>query len=317
MAVRIINIVENVISGNDANDNRLKLFYHLSERVLEGRITTTLLLLLPWLRHVPYFSKCFDFLKRGPNMAREIQQQTVTAYQQGRSDSDFMRHYMTSMKKLHGDSESAERSAYQNMERTMAELYGAASETTAAMMTFTLLYMAKFPNVLDRIRKEVDAAWSDDDDLQSLQTSMPYTRATILELLRHVSIAYFYLHSLTSDMEIEGYRLPAKTVVYVDIWGFNHDKQYWKDPENFRPDRFIQDIDGKPTFVKDERVAAFMVGKRKCPGEGFALDELFLFLIHIVKNFDIKAPEGEELDIRPLVGLVHRCRPFRCTLSRR
>ena len=318
LAVCIINIIENVMSGNDANENVTKQFYHLSERVLEGNISSAIMLLLPWLRHVPFFRKCFDSDKRGPALARNIQHQTVAAYQQGRrTDSGFMKHYMTSMKKLHGDSESAERTAYQHMERTMTDLYGAATETTGALMPFYLLYLAKFPHILGRIRKEVDAAWTDTEDLQYLQTSMPYTRATILELLRHVSVAFFFLHSLTSDMEIEGYRLPAKTVVYTDLMGYNYDKTYWKDPEDVKPERFIEDIDGKPTFVKDERMATFSVGKRRCPGECFALDEIFLFLIHIVKNFDIKAPEGEELDIRPLVGLVHRCRPFRCTLSRR
>ena len=120
-----------------------------------------------------------------------------------------------------------------------------------------------------------------------------------------------------SETQIDGHKLPAGTILYADLWGVNHDKKYLKDPQNFRPERFIKEVDGKPTFVKDKRVITFSTGKRKCPGEGMAMDELFVFLIHIVKNFDIKAPEGEELDIRPVVDLLHRCPEFRCTLSRR
>ena len=59
--------------------------------------------------------------------------------------------------------------------------------------------MAKFPHVDDRIRQEVDA-WTDDDDLQSLQTSMPYAT---LELLRHVTVLYISWRRLTSDIGIE------------------------------------------------------------------------------------------------------------------
>ena len=172
--------------------------------------------------------------------------------------------------------------------------------------------------MLERVRKEVDDAWTaDTEDLRYLQTSMPYTRAAELELLRHVSTLYIALQTLKSETEIAGYRLPAKTIVYANLWSVNHDKNYWKDPENFRPERFIKDIDGKPTFVKNERVVTFSFGKRKCPGERMAMDELFVFLIHMVKNFDIQAAEGEELDIRPIVGFLHRCPEFRCTLSRR
>ena len=86
----------------------------------------------------------------------------------------------------------------------MTDVYGAGScETTATMVSFSVLYMAKFPHVHDRIHQEIDAAWTDGDDLQSLQTSMPYTRATILELLRHVTVLYISWRRLTSDIHVE------------------------------------------------------------------------------------------------------------------
>ena len=275
------------------------------------------MLFLPWLRHFPVFSKCFDVIKRGPALTREVQNQSVTAFRDGSMHSNFMEHHMTSINKQRRGSELNEGSTYHNLERTMTDVYGAGSETTGTMISFSVLYMAKFPHVLERVRKEVDAAWTDDDDLQYLLASMPYTRATIWELLRYVTVTYVIPHTLMSDTEIAGYRLPAKTVIYGNLYGINHDKKYWKDPENFRPERFIKDIDGKPTFVKDERVVTFAIGRRRCVGESMAMDEMFLFLIHMVKNFNIKAPEGEELDIAPIVGLIHRCPPHRYMLSRR
>ena len=43
-----------------------------------------------------------------------------------------------------------------------------------------------------------------------------------------------------------------------------HDKNYWKDPETFRPERFI-DSDGQ--FIRDDRCVPFSLGKRYCIGQ--------------------------------------------------
>ena len=114
MGVRIVDIVQNVLTGRDADEKKSKLFYQLSSRLLINKITTNLLLFVPWLRHIPYFSKCFDFVKRGPAFVRQIQHQSVTEYQQGRKDSLFMKHFMTSMKQLYprGSSELTESNMY-------------------------------------------------------------------------------------------------------------------------------------------------------------------------------------------------------------
>ena len=48
------------------------------------------------------------------------------------------------------------------------------------------------------------------------------------------------------------------------MWAVMHDKHYWKDPENFRPERFLDD-DG--AFRKDDRCVPFSLGKRYCIGQ--------------------------------------------------
>ena len=43
-----------------------------------------------------------------------------------------------------------------------------------------------------------------------------------------------------------------------------HDKYYWKDPNEFRPERFL-DNDGQ--FRRDDRCVPFSLGKRYCIGQ--------------------------------------------------
>jgi cytochrome P450 family 2 subfamily U polypeptide 1 len=69
------------------------------------------------------------------------------------------------------------------------------------------------------------------------------------------------------------------------------DPAVWKDPTEFRPERFLNEhgrITGK------ENVIPFSLGRRSCLGELLAQQEIFLFLGGIVQNFVIEPPVGHE-----------------------
>ena len=84
------------------------------------------------------------------------------------------------------------------------------------------------------------------------------------------------------------------------------DQEYWKDPEVFRPERFMQD--GK--FRVDERNIPFGIGKRRCIGESLARMENFLFFATMIKHFKFSCVDGVMPDIRPVGGLTNRPAPF-------
>ena len=54
------------------------------------------------------------------------------------------------------------------------------------------------------------------------------------------------------------------TAIYANLWAVMHDKYYWKDPHEFRPERFL-DNDGQ--FRRDDRCVPFSLGKRYCIGQ--------------------------------------------------
>ena len=54
------------------------------------------------------------------------------------------------------------------------------------------------------------------------------------------------------------------TAIYANLWAVMHDKYYWKDPNEFRPERFL-DNDGQ--FRRDDRCVPFSLGKRYCIGQ--------------------------------------------------
>lgn len=77
----------------------------------------------------------------------------------------------------------------------------------------------------------------------------------------------------------------------TNLHGMNNEKEVWKDPENFRPERFL-DFKGRFSVKKDVSLP-FSAGRRLCPGETFARNVMFLFMTGLLQNFDIKIAEKE------------------------
>ena len=149
--------------------------------------------------------------------------------------------------------------------------------------------MAKCPSVQDKLIAELDLNLPY-TRLPSLndRPQLPYTEALIQELLRISTIAPFgLLHSALEDTEVAGYRIPKDTLVIGNLYAVNNDPNVWTNPQDFRPERFI-DENGKFSSG-DEPVIAFGTGQRSCIGEGLARNQLFLFTTRIFQNFRVKA----------------------------
>ena len=122
--------------------------------------------------------------------------------------------------------------------------------------------------------------------------SMPYTEAFIAELLRHACVTPYGMPRLASeDFEIHGYFIRKGTSIYPSIYTLHYDPKVFPEPEKFQPERFLSP-DGN-CFLKNDSVISFSVGRRACPAEAFARDQLFLFITSFVQNFNIVGESGK------------------------
>ncbi|CAI0455265.1 unnamed protein product [Linum tenue] len=103
---------------------------------------------------------------------------------------------------------------------------------------------------------------------------------------------------------VNGYKIPAKTRVFVNLWAINRDPHHWAQPEVFEPERFLNSsVDFRGT---DFHYLPFGAGRRMCPGMHYGLALAYLSLANLIYHFDWKLPhqmKPEDLDMRERFGI--------------
>jgi cytochrome P450 family 135 len=148
----------------------------------------------------------------------------------------------------------------------------AGHETTATALAWTADLLVRHPQVLQRLTDEVDA---DGDDV--------YLRAVIKESLRLRPVVPLAGRRLTSELQVNGWTLPAGTDVSPAIWLTHTRADLYAEPFAFRPERFL---DGSPTTYG---WIPFGGGVRRCLGAAFAEFEMRVVLTEMLRRRTLRA----------------------------
>ncbi|GMJ05450.1 RED ELONGATED 1, SUPERROOT 2, ALTERED TRYPTOPHAN REGULATION 4, RUNT 1, cytochrome P450, family 83 [Hibiscus trionum] len=190
----------------------------------------------------------------------------------------------------------------------LMNVFLAGTDTTAATVIWVMSFLMKNPNCLKRTQMEVrnligKKEFLNEDDVQSL----PYLQAVIKETFRLQPTAPLLLPRETlRKCSIDGYEVPAKSLVFVNAWAIGKDPETWENPEEFCPERFIgSSIDYKG---QDFELIPFGAGRRICPGMRLGVATVELALANLLHKFDWEMPAGknveDDLDFDVLPGIT-------------
>ncbi|XP_022841925.1 cytochrome P450 71A1-like [Olea europaea var. sylvestris] len=104
---------------------------------------------------------------------------------------------------------------------------------------------------------------------------------------------------------IQRYEIQPRTLVYINAWGIARDPEYWENPMEFWPERFLNsavDIKGQ-----DFGLIPFGSGRRNCPGMSLGLVTVELALANLLYSFDWELPrrmKAEDIDSDVLPGIT-------------
>lgn len=99
--------------------------------------------------------------------------------------------------------------------KTKCSIVFTAVLTTKAVMAGTLFLLTHFPEIQEKIRHEIASNIGDREPTVADMTSMPYTQACMMEILRYQShLPLTAAHAnLDQEVELEGFTIPKGTVV--------------------------------------------------------------------------------------------------------
>ena len=184
----------------------------------------------------------------------------------------------------------------QELRDELMTLLVAGHETTASTLAWAFERLPRNPEVLARLRDEIDAGEED-----------TYLTATIQETLRRRPVLPNPAPRLVMrPVEVGGLSYPAGVCLVPNGYLIHHDSDIYPDPYAFRPERFLDEAPGTYTWIP------FGGGRRRCLGASFAMLEMKIVLRQVLASCELgSAGEGyfevarrRNITIRPAAGAV-------------
>jgi cytochrome P450 len=211
------------------------------------------------------------------------------------------------------DAETGKPLADRDVRDEVLTLFFAGHETTALTLAWMFTFLDSRPQVLARMRAEVDEVLRGRDPTFDDVPKLVYLRQVVEETLRLRPAAPILARNVVEQDEIDGYRTSPGDVVFLFLWGAHRHSAFWTDPETFDPERFA------PDGCKDRHSWSFIPfsgGPRTCIGNMFALIEASILVAQLLNRLDFEVLSCA--DVRPVaVGTMRPSRPIRVVLRRR
>ncbi|NNE76351.1 MAG: cytochrome P450, partial [Pricia sp.] len=177
-------------------------------------------------------------------------------------------------------------------------LFVAGHETTANALTFTAWLLAKHSHVQQKVLEEITRVQAECDNPIEQLAKLHYTKAVIDESMRLYPPAWITDRENLEDDTLAGFSIREDTLVGVSFYALHRHPEYWEQPNDFLPERFIGENRKKTNGV----YFPFGAGPRLCIGLGFAVYEMTLAIAYLVKNYHLTTTV-DKIKFNPLITL--------------
>jgi cytochrome P450 len=183
------------------------------------------------------------------------------------------------------DKDSKGASVSKNLLDEAITLLFAGQDTSAATLSWTLHLLSLYPEIQDRLAREVQTVLGGDSSTnkepfvtKKVISSMPFLDAVIKESMRLYPVAPFVVRNLPFPVSMKNEEankpptvLPAGSIACIWIYGLHHNPRFWNRPDDFCPERWLE----TDPELRDEGITCgayipFALGPRNCVGQPLA-----------------------------------------------
>lgn len=201
------------------------------------------------------------------------------------------------------DDETGEQMTDHQLRDEAVSIFLAGYETTAVALTWITHFLLSHPQAMNQLTTEVDTVLGERPPTFADLPQLAYTRMLIQESLRLYPPVWWLLRTAREDDEIDGYPIPAGTVVAPMPYVIHRHPDFWPEPEHFDPERFAPE-----RAAQQHKLAwiPFGAGQRICIGKEFALMEGQLILAHMMQRYRITAVSHPEAKLHAAITIRNK-----------
>ncbi|OWM65238.1 flavonoid 3'-monooxygenase [Punica granatum] len=200
----------------------------------------------------------------------------------------------------------------------LLNMFTAGTDTTSSTVEWAIAEMLRHPDILARVRDELDSVVGKDRLVTELDLpQLTYLQAVIRENFRlHPPTPLSLPRIAAESCEINGYNIPKGSTLLVNVWAIARDPDEWSDPLVFRPERFLPGGEKAGVDVRgnDFELIPFGAGRRICAGMSLGIRMVQLLTATLVHAFDWELANGlmpEKLNMDEAYGLtLQRAEPL-------
>jgi len=212
------------------------------------------------------------------------------------------------------DPVTGERFTREELVNELGVFFLAGHETSASVLTWVFFLLSQRPEVVHRIRAEVDALCGDGEITIEHAKRLPFIKAVFKETMRLYPPITFLPRVALRDTVLGGRKIKRGTMLMIAPWTIHRHQGLWTDPEIFDPDRFSPE---REQGILPGSFLPFGWGPRVCVGAAFATLEASLFIARLTRRYDFEALDpstvrpAARLTTRPRHEIMMRVRPRR------
>ncbi|KAM5574532.1 cytochrome P450 CYP736A12 [Rosa sericea] len=194
-----------------------------------------------------------------------------------------------------------------NVKAILLDMIIAAFDTSATSIVWSLAELLRHPRIMKNLQEELQSVVGMDRMVEESDLpKLDYLSMVVKESFRLHPVAPLLVpRESIEDITIDGYDIPKKSRIIVNIWSIGRDPNVWSENvDEFFPERFMNsniDLRGH-----DFQLIPFGSGRRGCPGMQLGLTTVRLVLAQLVHCFNWELPNGllpQDLDMSEDFGL--------------